>query len=311
MGADDGRFVDGAPETYKDGLDNRFAALKAAIDATDIRYRDRPVAQLLGHLRWSRPNQLVRWHAGTTASVPETAANLSIDVGTPLPDAMAIVLAALREELSGAALASLDAYRQAVHDFHAQQQGPSSVTGAGPAITEAQETARARRGGMAYVAPSRTETPEAESSIFVRDPDVIDRGTSAHKDIQEAIAGRIRDQGLEPVSPDRDDPKFDIAWVDRGTLYLCEVKSLTQANEETQLRLGLGQLLSYLYRTHVEDWPGAMKIKGVLAVEGPPTTTDWLEICAENGVILTWPNCLADLFETERGAEVPTTDSFG
>lgn len=285
----------GAP--YKDALDDRFNALKAAIDATDTGYRKRPVAQLLGHLRWRRPNQTVHWNGGTTPSVPETAAGLSIDVGTPLPDAMEIVLAALRNELSGEALDSLEVYHQAVHDLNAEcgvvPQASSAGLDAG-----AHRSGPVRRGGTAYVAPTRTgEAPEVESAIFLRNPDLIDRGTTAHMHIQDTLAAHIRTEGMEPVSPDQDDQQFDVAWVAQGALYICEVKSLTDDNEESQLRLGLGQLLSYLYRTKVEHWADVDEVLGVLAVERPPSRPDWVGICAESGVTLTWPDRFPELFE--------------
>ena len=87
--------------TYKDVLDDRYRALKAAIDATGASSRAHALLQLLTHLRWSRPDQAVRWHSGTTPSVPEAAASLAIEVGSPLPDAMEAVLEALRDELEG------------------------------------------------------------------------------------------------------------------------------------------------------------------------------------------------------------------
>ena len=282
--------------TYKDALDDRFNALKAAIDATDTGYRKRPVAQLLGHLRWRRPNQTVHWNAGTTPSVPETAAGLSIDVGTPLPDAMEIVLAALRHDLSGEALDSLEVYHQAVHDLNAECGMVPQASSAG--LDAGARSGPVRRVGTAYVAPTRTgETPEVESAIFVRNPDLIDRGTTAHMDIQDTLAARIRTEGLEPVSPDQDDQQFDVAWVAQGALYICEVKSLTADNEESQLRLNLGQLLSYLYRTKVEHWADVDEVLGVLAVERPPSRPDWVGICAESGVTLTWPDRFPELFE--------------
>jgi hypothetical protein len=40
-------------------------------------------------------------------------------------------------------------------------------------------------------------------------------------------------------------PSFDLGWVHDDCLFVAEVKSVTPANEERQLRLGLGQLLRY------------------------------------------------------------------
>lgn len=155
-----------------------------------------------------------------------------------------------------------------------------------------------QRGGMPYVQPSPTAVDEessAEPLLFLWNSDAIDRGTKAHKDLEVGIAERLRERGLHPLSPHGGDEPFDIAWVADRVLHICEVKSLTDVNEESQLRLGLGQLLGYLYRTNIVDWPEAERKRGVLAVERPPTRLDWVGICAESGVILTWPDHIPDL----------------
>jgi len=153
------------------------------------------------------------------------------------------------------------------------------------------------QGGTAYVPPARTaEASETESTIFLRNPDLIDRGTTAHKDIQDGLAEHIRTKGLQPLSPAPNDQPFDVAWESQSCLYICEVKSLTDDNEESQLRLGLGQLLSYLYRTNVEHWPDVDEVLGVLAVERRPNRSDWVNICADSGITLTWPDRFPELF---------------
>jgi hypothetical protein len=129
--------------------------------------------------------------------------------------------------------------------------------------------------------------------VFEVDPDVIDRGTTAHKDVQDALAQAIAEHDLEPLSPQRGDPKFDVAWVQEGVAFVAEVKSLTDANEERQLRLGLGQVLSYV---HILEWPNAEAVRAVLAVERKPTADYWTTLCAEHEVILTWPGNFDDLF---------------
>ena len=63
------------------------------------------------------------------------------------------------------------------------------------------------------------------------------------------------------------------------------------------MRLGLGQLLSYLYRTKVEYWHGAEEIVGVLAREREPRGSDWTQICASHGVVLTWPDQFSELIQ--------------
>lgn len=155
-----------------------------------------------------------------------------------------------------------------------------------------------QRGGRPYVEPSRSAEDEAATGEPVLVPwtaDAIDRGTKAHQDLEVELAGLVRTAGLLPLSPRGGDEPFDVAWVADGVLHVCEVKSLTDANQESQLRLGLGQLLGYLYRTKTEHWLGIHRKRGVLAVEGPPKHLDWLDVCAEHGVTLTWPERFREL----------------
>lgn len=156
-----------------------------------------------------------------------------------------------------------------------------------------------QQGGRPYVEPSRAGEDGVESADRAFIPwnaDEIDRGTRAHKDLEVELAELVRESGLLPLSPCGGDEPFDVAWVADGVLHVCEVKSLTQANQELQLRLGLGQLLGYLYRTKTEHWQGVEGKRGVLAVEGPPKHLDWVDICAEHGVTLTWPEHFRELF---------------
>lgn len=76
--------------------------------------------------------------------------------------------------------------------------------------------------------------------------------------------------------------------------FVAEVKSLTKDNEVRQLRLGLGQVLSY---KHLLNWPGVKTVKPVLAVERRPTEKYWEALCNEHGVILTWPEEFGVLFD--------------
>jgi hypothetical protein len=117
------------------------------------------------------------------------------------------------------------------------------------------------------------------------DPDIVDRGTRGHRVTQNALAAHLPSRGLTPLSPGLGDPAFDVGWWDQDTLHVAEVKSLSEANETGQLRLGLGQLLDY------EDTirRSGRKTRPVLAVEGEPSTPRWQDLCAHHGVTLTWP----------------------
>lgn len=152
----------------------------------------------------------------------------------------------------------------------------------------------APRGGQDYRTPPPARPRTAgKARVFMVDPDEVDRYTAAHKSTQNRLADAVRRHGLVPLSPAVGDPQFDVAWMQGATAYVAEVKSLTNENEERQLRLGLGQVLSY---AHLLDWPNATRVQPVLAVEGEPNASYWKGLCAKLGVILTWPDKYDELF---------------
>ena len=168
--------------------------------------------------------------------------------------------------------------------FSAGASGHPPVVPSGAAVPDA--------GGTPYVSPPRTTT-QPKTRVFEFDPDAIDRGTAAHMNLQDALAQTLRENGLVPLSPRPADPQFDIAWVQDGVAYVGEVKSLTSANQDRQLRLGLGQVLSYV---HLLDWPNVHAVRAVLAVEHRPDAEYWTALCADHDVILTWPEVFDEIF---------------
>lgn len=150
--------------------------------------------------------------------------------------------------------------------------------------------------GRAYIRPPYGGIGTEKSRVFRFDPDAIDRGTRAHKNIQNRLADAVRARGWEPLSPSDCDPLFDVAWVTADVAWIAEVKSLTHANEERQLRLGLGQVLSY---AHLVNW-GYDTNYPVLAVEREPSSGYWLELCRSHGVALSWPDVFDELLDSCR-----------
>lgn len=70
---------------------------------------------------------------------------------------------------------------------------------------------RRSQGGIPYREPSRQETVKRQE-VWEVDPDFRDRGTAAHTDVQNQLAEIVRLAGLEPLSPEQNDPQFDVAW---------------------------------------------------------------------------------------------------
>ena len=65
------------------------------------------------------------------------------------------------------------------------------------------------------------------------------------------------------------EPNFDLAWQAGDTAFVVEIKSITDDNEEEQLRIGLGQVLRY---RHCFQCIGYPKVIAVLVPSGPLAT---------------------------------------
>jgi hypothetical protein len=138
----------------------------------------------------------------------------------------------------------------------------------------------------------------SERQPFTVDPALVERGLKGHSDMQNALADVLRQAGIEPRSRLPREPNFDIAWVTDGTVFVAEVKSITDANEEEQLRLGLGQVLRYRHRLR---GLGHDHVVAVLAPERAPRDTSWQDLCHELGVALLPRN------EIQRAPQLPRT----
>ena len=122
---------------------------------------------------------------------------------------------------------------------------------------------------------------------FAVDPALVERGVQGHAKTQNAVAEYLQSILIEPVSPRGNEPNFDVAWRVGDRVFVAEVKSLTVANEEKQLRLGLGQVLRYAQQLGDGVVP-------VLVAERAPKDPTWEQLCARVGVILVWPDLFAE-----------------
>lgn len=134
---------------------------------------------------------------------------------------------------------------------------------------------------------------------FSVDPALVERGTRGHARTQNALASFLMDRGIQPRSPAPGEPNYDLAWEVNDRIFVAEVKSLTRANEEKQLRLGLGQALRY--RQLMTVYRG--ETSAVLAVERQPTDQSWSALASQVGVFLVWPGT----FEAALGDVAPSS----
>jgi hypothetical protein len=124
-----------------------------------------------------------------------------------------------------------------------------------------------------------------ERDPFATDPALVERGIRSHANTQNKLAEYLHSRGIEPLSPRSNEPNFDIAWKVEDRIFVAEVKSVTDRNEEKQLRLGLGQVLRYADQLRHRG-----PVAPVLVVERRPTDSSWEQLCDRLGVILAWPD---------------------
>ncbi len=125
------------------------------------------------------------------------------------------------------------------------------------------------------------------------DPALMERALAGHAATQNELARALREAGLRPLSPTIDEPEFDLAWSGGEFMYVAEIKSIRDQNEESQLRLGLGQVLRYRHQLSAL-W--RRPVRAVIAIERAPSDEAWISVCTELGVRLVWPTFTAAQF---------------
>jgi hypothetical protein len=119
--------------------------------------------------------------------------------------------------------------------------------------------------------------------VFERDPNLLDRALKLHAITQNIVASWVEGEGLMPLSPNRQECDFDIAWESDYGRVVCEIKSINSNNEIHQFRLGLGQILEYAH--FVSATP-------ILVFSRMPERPEILNIAHNAGVRVLWPEIL-------------------
>lgn len=146
--------------------------------------------------------------------------------------------------------------------------------------------------GRAY-RPRDVEHWHSPDAVFTVDPTVIERGVHSHFDLESQLADHALERGLIPISPTDSDPQFDVAWRTCGGLTVVEVKSATSNNLESQVRIGLGQILGYA--EHLRN--RGERVQPALLIELPPDPI-WAQVVSRVGVRLADPETMDRLFPT-------------
>ena len=99
------------------------------------------------------------------------------------------------------------------------------------------------------------------------------------------LANFLKDENLEVFSSSAGAIKFDILWKQDETYFVGEVKSITNENEESQLRTALGQVLRYKSQLGL----AGMECTAVIITDKPVSDMSWFDACQENSVLLISP----------------------
>jgi hypothetical protein len=115
----------------------------------------------------------------------------------------------------------------------------------------------------------------------------LDAGTEAHEQTVEALVHHLRLSGIVAYGPDHRGPEFDAGWTSANIVFLAEVKSLRNTDQDQQIRLGVGQILDYASQVRLK-MPSA-RLQAVLVLERRPSElARWASLAKDHGLILSW-----------------------
>jgi hypothetical protein len=135
---------------------------------------------------------------------------------------------------------------------------------------------------VGYIVAPETYNHEGKFEPGEIDPDKLGDGFERHNKTQNLLADYLSERNCKVSSPGLSDPMFDLFWIGQNGSYVCEVKSITDENEESQLRKAIGQVLRYqsqLRANGKECFPVVVTDRGV-------RDQTWYTVCRENGIIL-------------------------
>ena len=133
-----------------------------------------------------------------------------------------------------------------------------------------------------YAFASEEYNHDGEFAPSEIDPDKLRDGFERHNKTQNMLARHLTEYHYGVFSPGPNDPKFDLFWVGKKGAYVCEVKSITDENEESQLRKAIGQVLRYQSQLRASG----KECNPVVVTDREVSDQTWYSVFRENGMIL-------------------------
>ncbi|MCZ7456700.1 hypothetical protein [Streptomyces sp. WMMC940] len=114
----------------------------------------------------------------------------------------------------------------------------------------------------------------------------LDEATAVQEATVGALIRHLSRQGIEACTHAPGAPEFDAGWSRGEDVFIAEVKSLTGAREDQQIRLGIGQVLDYAHQLRTA-YPRTAT-HPVLVLERRPSAARWTALAESIGLRLTW-----------------------
>ena len=150
--------------------------------------------------------------------------------------------------------------------------------------------------GTVYREVNAAAPAHQKQATATDDPDRIGLGLAAHNRTQNTIAEIVRALGWNPRSPAANEPEYDLAWKTKVGVFVCEVKSLTPANEERQMRMAIGQVIRYRQKLTAA---GYEPVTAIIATEKQPSDFSWKDLCADEDIVLISPDTAEETLRSE------------
>jgi hypothetical protein len=171
-------------------------------------------------------------------------------------------------------LLGLEALRDAVVDLVSSESTEADALGTISVELESEI--------VKYITASEIYNHEGKFEPGVIDPDKLGDGFERHNKTQNLLASYLAERKCTVLSPGPTDPKFDLFWVGKNGSYVCEVKSITDENEESQLRKAIGQVLRYQSQLRANG----KECIPVVVTDIEVSDQTWLSVFNENGMTL-------------------------
>jgi len=155
--------------------------------------------------------------------------------------------------------------------------------------------------------PIQAPVQQGAQITYTKNPITLERSNNAHKHLINAMIRILRSRGT-PENEIKKTNRIDLFVVKSNILLLCEMKSLSDNNEVSQIRRGISQLWEYEFFDLTEEVENEDIIK-FLVLERKPSMDDYIDFLRHCKIYVLW--LTADNFEGEAESLQKFNDFLG